>query len=60
MDLKTIADALFWLASILSAGFLTYGGWLCLYHLTADHVPSRADETGAGSTGSHSPALLDS
>jgi hypothetical protein len=41
MNLTMIVDALFWIMSILSAGFLAYGGWLCFYHLIADRVRTR-------------------
>jgi hypothetical protein len=47
MDLTTIVDALSWIMTILSAGFLAYGGWLCFYHLTADRVQPRTDKASA-------------
>jgi hypothetical protein len=51
MNLTTIVDALSWIMSILSAGFLAYGGWLCFYHLIGDRVRTRPTGARARSNG---------
>jgi hypothetical protein len=49
MNLTMIVDALFWTMSILSAGFLAYGAWLCCYQLIADRVWTQPGRTRARS-----------
>jgi hypothetical protein len=49
MDLTAIVDALFWIMSILSAGFTAYGGWLCFLYRSADREQPRSGRAWARS-----------
>ena len=44
-DTSLLIDGLFTLAACTSAGFLVYGGWLCLFH--SRDRGTQSHETGA-------------